>query len=427
MQYNPATPPQRISPVHAPRTRRQHREAMSHQGDDLLASNTMPENSEQASQHSEADLERRLAEAEAQNRVLRQQIALEQALAQQRMQEAELARLRSGNDADTATTTSGSMPPDQAPPNATNNPVVNPPADNQSTASGGASSFIPRISSSALPRLQNPTYDGKSFHDLTVFIYDLEYRFQLYRAHFPTEIDRIQYAVSCLRGTPKDRWVHEADKQLKRGGDPYPARTWQAFTEFLTSEHGDERSRSFAAAASWAALKQEIGEKADDFFARADKIINELSEPLAPEHLVSTLAAKLLPDINSELWKQQSLPTTRQEFVSYVKRLETSFGVKTQAISSGAAPTTTFTRPPTNNPSSSITCYLCGKLGHYARNCATAAPSQGLKCYTCNKEGHLSRNCPNTRCQQCGQTGHSRWACRGSANSTPIGSARQRS
>ena len=42
----------------------------------------------------------------------------------------------------------------------------------------------------------------------------------------------------------------------------------------------------------------------EDFFDRADKIINELSELPVPEHLVSTLAAKLFLSINLELWKQ---------------------------------------------------------------------------------------------------------------------------
>ncbi len=64
MQHSQQALKPRISTTTAPRTRRQHREAMSRQGDNLPATGTLPESSQPASLGAEMDLERRLADAE---------------------------------------------------------------------------------------------------------------------------------------------------------------------------------------------------------------------------------------------------------------------------------------------------------------------------------------------------------------------------
>lgn len=87
----------------------------------------------------------------------------------------------------------------------------------------------------------------------------------------------------------------------------------------------------------------------------------------------------------------------------------------------------------TSSPKRNDACYICGKTGHYARECTLKSGSPGrtkqYSCQICDQQGHLAPDCfklnqsssptSGLSCQLCGKKGHHAKACWSKSETLP--------
>ncbi|XP_071949807.1 uncharacterized protein [Antedon mediterranea] len=159
--------------------------------------------------------------------------------------------------------------------------------------------------------------------------------------------------------------------------------------------------------------KPETGESGHQFAARIENYLTRWIELAEATQSYDGLKDLLLREQFTDgcgrelaLFLRERQPKTIGEMADIAEQyLEARGGMFGNIIAAKRLPTTTHRQvtqepvPIINNPqvrSNPITCFLCHRVGHLARNCrATTAfkPNTGLTCFRCHRKGHLAKNC----------------------------------
>ena len=262
--------------------------------------------------------------------------------------------------------------------------------------------LIPRSTSKRRIRPKElPLYYGKSVKEHLNWTRDARTTFWSYWEDFPTEEDKILYAMPYLAGEPKETWYrHERNIDIS-----LPIYGWDYFEKFLLDIVEDPVNRQLDAAQQFTNATQRPQQSVYSFEAYLSSLEAQLP-PFSPAHLVSNLFTKLQPDLCKALTNYQDLPKTRDGLLALAARLEhnllggkpgagkqhgdsrksskqkqkTSMPFRSTATDStdtaeikakskGQDHAKPGKKPGGGQDKSHITCYNCDKKGHYANEC----------------------------------------------------------
>ena len=220
------------------------------------------------------------------------------------------------------------------------------------------------------PRVRElPTYYGRSIEEAQAFIAGAERRFRIDGGYYyDTDERRIDYCVLAFAQGPERVWstYEETEGPI----------TWVQFKKHLLDSIRDPISRRFSATKEYKAIRQEVGQKVDDFTRSLDVLERELGRT-DDQQRADTLFAKLRPELQRDLLFSGDPPTTRQGVLRLARRMETTGKISGPSLSREASETIPKQRERRE-------CRFCRSLQHYSSRCPEAI------CHQCNRKGHFT-------------------------------------
>lgn len=253
------------------------------------------------------------------------------------------------------------------------------------------SAFEPSASRRSLRPEKLPIYKGKSVREHNDWCESAETAFELTPENFPTDKDKILYAMQFLGDDPRATW-----REHKRAISLDDI-SWEYFTNHLLNLVEDPVNRQLNAVQAFYDAQQRSSQSAASFHTYLSHLEAQLPEPFTEVHRKLAFFAKLRPDLRSALTNYQNLPETRDGMVALAARLEsnvqrTPSGSNSQgrkrsrqeAASRGSERHDGAAQQPRR---------LDERVEPRAR---PRRPLSEVECYKCGKKGHIAPYCPNT-------------------------------